>query len=49
MTFQLSGADLAAKDRKLVGKNTSDPYYVLKAASASGQLVELGRSEEIEP
>ena len=31
----------------MVGKNTSDPYYVLKAASASGQLVELGRSKEI--
>ena len=49
MSFQLRGADLAAKDKKLIGKNTSDPYFVLKAASASasGQLVELGRSREI--
>ena len=46
VSFQLRGADLAAKDKRLVGKNTSDPYYVLKAASASG-LVELGRSKEI--
>ena len=49
MSFQLRGADLAAKDKKLIGKNTSDPYFVLKAASATGQLVELGRSKEIEP
>ena len=47
VSFQLRGADLAAKDKRLVGKNTSDPYYVLKAASASGQQVELGRSKEI--
>ena len=47
VSFQLRGADLAAKDKRLVGKNTSDPYYVLKAASAGGQQVELGRSKEI--
>tara|TARA_B100000768_G_scaffold91427_1_gene85596 strand:- start:376 stop:486 length:111 start_codon:yes stop_codon:yes gene_type:complete len=29
--FQLRAADLAAKDKKLIGKNSSDPYYVLQA------------------
>ena len=47
VSFQLRGADLAAKDKKLLGKNSSDPYYVLRAAGASGQPVELGRSKEI--
>jgi hypothetical protein len=47
VSFQLRGADLAAKDKKLLGKNSSDPYYVLRAAGASGQQVELGRSKEI--
>ena len=31
MIFQLRAADLAAKDKKLIGKNSSDPYYVLQA------------------
>ena len=29
--FQLRAADLAAKDKKLIGKNSSDPYYILQA------------------
>ena len=35
MSFQLRGADLAAMDKKLLGKNSSDPYYKLQVAPSS--------------
>ena len=47
VSFLLRAADLAAKDKKLLGKNSSDPYYLLQVTSATGQVTSLGRSKEI--
>ena len=47
MSFSLRGVSLAAMDINIVGKNSSDPYYILYAVDASGQLKRLGKSNTV--
>ena len=47
VSFSLRGVDLAAMDINIVGKNSSDPYFLLYAVDASGQLKRLGKSNTL--
>jgi hypothetical protein len=47
VSFSLRGVSLAAMDINIVGKNSSDPYYILYAVDASGQLKRLGKSNTV--
>merc|ERR1740124_295314 len=47
ISFSLRGVGLAAMDRNILSKNSSDPYFVLHALDASGQLKKLGKSNTV--
>ena len=46
--LRLNGRDLAALDRKIFSKNSSDPYYVLHCRDSTGGTRRLGRSETVQ-
>jgi len=47
VSFALRGVSLAAMDVKLVGMNSSDPYFLLYAVDAAGALKRLGKSNTV--
>jgi len=47
VSFSLRGVGPAAMDVNIVGKNSSDPYFILYSVDASGQLKRLGKSNTI--
>ena len=47
VVFKLRGVELAALDRKVLSKNSSDPYYVLQGRDAAGVIVNLAKSNRV--
>jgi len=47
VSFALRGVSLAAMDINLVGRNSSDPYFILYAVDAAGAKKNLGKSNTV--